>query len=419
VTRPADFPPPFDWREFVAEPTDPPDERIDVGVLVVGAGPAGLSAAIRLGQLLEEQPDVRERLGDVPVAVVEKGRAPGAHLLSGAVINPRAFRELFPGLHTEEMPFRGAVVREGVYFLTPKRHLRVPAPPTMWNHNHYVASISEVGRWLAERAEEVGVTIVPETSARTLLVNGGRVVGVRTGDKGRGKDGEKLPNFEPGSDIRAKVTVLAEGTQGHLAGVASERFGLASRPQVYALGVKEVWEVPKPLNRVIHTMGWPLRAGRRFREFGGCFIYPLGEEKVAIGMVVGLDYTDATFSVHDALQELKTHPFVRGIHPLMYRHRPYTMRQYTGFGNPLDTTIAAACLVFGGVIERFPRIRFLMVHGGGFVPYQAGRWKHGWQVRPDPQAKVDTAVWQVRRLAPKDKQAFTITLSSTTTRDSE
>ena len=311
--RPADFPPPFDWHEFVSEPTDPPDERIDVGVLVVGAGPAGLSAAIRIGQLLEEHPEMQEHLGDVPVAVVEKGKAPGAHLLSGAVVNPRAFRELFPGMVTEEMPFRGAVVREGVYFLTEKRHLRVPAPPTMWNHNHHVASLAEIGRWLAERAEEVGVTIVPETSARSLLVSGGRVVGIRTGDKGRGKDGEELAKFEPGSDIRARVTILAEGTQGHLAGIASSQFGLHSRPQVYALGVKEVWEVPRPLNRVIHTMGWPLRGGKRFREFGGSFIYPLGDDKVAIGMVVGLDYTDATLSVHDLLQELKTHPFVRGI----------------------------------------------------------------------------------------------------------
>jgi electron-transferring-flavoprotein dehydrogenase len=311
TARPADFPPPFDWREFVAEPTDPPDERIDVGVLVVGAGPAGLSAAIRIGQLLEQRPEVREQLGDVPVAVVEKGRAPGAHVLSGAVINPRGFRELFPGLHTEDMPFRAPVIREGVYFLTPKRHVRVPAPPTMWNHNHFVASLSEAGRWLAERAEELGVTLVPETSARTLLVSGGRVVGIRTGDKGRGKDGEELPNFEPGSDIRARVTILAEGTQGHLAGIASQRFGLASSPQVYALGVKEVWEVPRPLNRVIHTMGWPLRAGKRYREFGGSFIYPFGDDKIAIGMVVGLDYTDATLSVHDLLQQLKTHPFVR------------------------------------------------------------------------------------------------------------
>jgi electron-transferring-flavoprotein dehydrogenase len=311
--RPADFPPPFDWREFVAEPTDPPDERIDVGVLVVGGGPAGLSAAIRVGQLLEEQPEVREHLGDVPVALVDKARSPGAHLLSGVVVNPRGLRELFPGMVTEDMPLREPVVREGVYFLTPKRHIRVPAPPPMWNHNHFVASLSEMGRWLAEKAEEAGVTLVPETTARSLLVSGGRVVGVRTGDRGRGKDGEELPTFEPGSDIRARVTILAEGTQGHLAGIASQRFGLASRPQVYALGVKEVWEVPKPLDRVIHTMGWPLRAGKRHREFGGSFIYPLADDQVAIGMVVGLDYTDATLSVHDLLQELKTHPFVRGI----------------------------------------------------------------------------------------------------------
>jgi electron-transferring-flavoprotein dehydrogenase len=311
--RPADFPPPFDWREFVAEPTDPPDERIDVGVLVVGAGPAGLSAAIRLGQLLEANPDVREGLGDVPVAVVEKGRGPGANLLSGAVINPRAFRELFPGLHTEDMPFRAPVVREGLYYLTRARHLRVPLPPTMWNHNHFVASICEVGRWLAERAEELGVTIVPETSARMLLEQGGRVLGVRTGDRGRGKDGEELANFEPGSDIRARVTIFAEGTQGHLAGIASSRFGLTQAPQVYALGVKELWRVPRPLHRVIHTMGWPLRGGKRYREFGGSFIYPLDDEHVAIGMVVGLDYTDATLSVHDLLQDLKTHRFVRAI----------------------------------------------------------------------------------------------------------
>jgi electron-transferring-flavoprotein dehydrogenase len=313
TARPADFPPPFEPDEFVAEPTAPPDERIDVGVLVVGAGPAGLAAAVRLGQLLAERPDVRERLGDVPVAVLEKGSAPGAHLLSGAVVNPRALRQLFPGMHTEDMPFRGRVVREGLYYLTSRRAIRVPAPPTMWNHGNYVASLSELGRWLAERAEELGVAVVPETAAHKLLVSGGRVVGVRTGDRGRGRGGEELPNFEPGSDMTARVTILAEGTQGHLTGIALHRFGLASRPQVWALGVKEVWEVPRPLNRVMHTMGWPLRGARKYREFGGSFIYPLGETMVAIGMVVGLDYRDATVSVHDLLQELKSHPFVRRI----------------------------------------------------------------------------------------------------------
>jgi electron-transferring-flavoprotein dehydrogenase len=311
--RPADFPPPFDPEEFVAEPSDPADERIDVGALVVGAGPAGLSAAIRLAQLLEERPELGERLGEVPIAVVEKGRAPGAHLLSGAVVNPRAFRQLFPGMHTEDMPFRAPVEREGLYFLTSKRAIRVPAPPTMWNHGNHVGSLAEIAGWLAERAEELGVTIVPETTARTLLVAGGRVVGIRTGDRGRGREGEELPNFEPGSDMKARVTILAEGTQGHLTGVALNRFGLVSKPQVWALGVKEVWKVPKPLDRVIHTMGWPLRGARKYREFGGSFIYPLGEDMVALGMVVGLDYTDATLSVHDLLQELKGHPFVRRI----------------------------------------------------------------------------------------------------------
>jgi electron-transferring-flavoprotein dehydrogenase len=313
TVRPSDFPPPFDPVEFVAEPSDPPEERIDVGVLIVGAGPAGLAAAVRVGQLLEERPELRDRLGDVPVAVVEKGKAPGSHLLSGAVVNPRALRQLFPGMHTEDMPFVAPVVREGLYFLTPKRALRVPAPPTMWNHGNYIASLSQLAPWLAERAEELGATIVPETSARKLLVSGARVVGVRTGDRGRGREGEELANFEPGSDITARVTILAEGTQGHLTGVAMKRFQLASRPQVWALGVKEIWEVPRSIDRVMHTMGWPLRGQRKFREFGGSFIYPMGEGMVSLGMVVGLDYTDATVSVHDLLQELKGHPFVRRI----------------------------------------------------------------------------------------------------------
>ncbi len=310
MSKPSDVPPPFDPAEFIAEPSDPADERIEVGALIVGGGPAGLSAAIRLAQILEERPELRDRLGDVPIAVVEKGRTAGSHLLSGAVINPRALRQLFPGLHSEDMPFFGPVEKEGLYYLTRKRAVRVPLPPTMWNHGHFIVSVSQLGRWLAERAEELGVMIVPETAAQKLLVSGDRVLGVRTGDKGRGRDGEKLPNFEPGSDLLARVTILAEGTQGHLTGVAIDRFALRSRPQVWALGVKEVWEVEHAGDRIMHTMGWPLRGAKRNREFGGSFIYPMGEKMLTIGFVAGLDYTDATLSVHDLLQEFKSHPFV-------------------------------------------------------------------------------------------------------------
>jgi electron-transferring-flavoprotein dehydrogenase len=262
---------------------------------------------------LQERPEVAERLGDVPVCVVEKGKAPGSHTLSGAVINPRGMQLLFPGMRAADMPFAGLVEHEAVYFLTPKHALRIPMPPQMRNDRNYFASVSRLSRWLAERAEELGATIVPETAAVRLLVSGGRVVGVRTGDRGRGRDGEELPNFEPGSDIRARVTILAEGTLGHLSRAAVDRFELGGQQQVYALGVKEVWEVEKPLVPIIHTIGWPLRMGRRNREFGGSFIYPMGDNLVSLGLVVGLDYADPALSVHDMLQQLKTHKLVRRI----------------------------------------------------------------------------------------------------------
>ncbi len=315
MARPADYPPPLTRDDAIAEPTDPAGERIEVGALIVGAGPAGLACAIRLGQLAEESPALAERLGEVPIAVLDKGSKPGAHLLSGAVVNPISLRSLFAGRRTtDDMPFFGRVEKESVYFLTRGSAWRIPAPPTMRNHGNYVASLSQVGRWLAEEAEALGVTVLPETSADKLLVSHGRVVGVRTGDRGRGRDGEPLARFEPGSDIAAQVTVLAEGTQGYLTGAALERFGLHGRnPQVWALGVKEVWRVPKPLRKVIHTMGWPLRGGKRYREFGGSFIYPMGDDLVSLGMVVGLDYRDVSLSVHDLLQQLKTHELVRKI----------------------------------------------------------------------------------------------------------
>jgi electron-transferring-flavoprotein dehydrogenase len=313
---PAEFPPPVNAaEEFIGPPTDPEEDRIEVGVAIVGGGPAGLACAIKLTQLLEKEPALAERLGEVPVAVIEKARAPGGHLLSGANMRPSAMRELFPDLPPEEWPVFQEVTKDAVYLLTKKRAFPLkPMPPNFRNHGNYVTSVAQLGRFLSEKAEEAGVYLLSETTASKLLVEDRIVRGVRTGDKGRGRDGEPLSNFEPGSDVMARATVVAEGTLGHLTLAAMDYFDLrGDDAQRWELGVKEIWEVPKPLDRVIHTMGWPLRKSAKYNEFGGSFIYPMGEDKVCLGMVVGLDYTDATFSCHDVLQEFKTHPFIRKI----------------------------------------------------------------------------------------------------------
>src|SRR3954454_14604402 len=313
-TAPIEFPPPVDSAsEFVQTPTDPEEERIEVGVVIVGGGPAGLACAIRLTQLLEDAPELAESLGEVPVALVEKGKGPGSHLLSGAMMRPSAMKALFPDLPEEDWPTYGTVEKDSAYML-PNGKVALPlkpVPPPFRNEGNHDTSIAQLGRWLSEKAEEAGVYILGETAADKLLVEDNQVVGVRSGDKGRDREGNELSNFEPGSDLIAKATVLAEGTQGHLTGAAIRHFDMGSEdPQQWELGVKEVWEVKKPLDRVIHTAGWPLRFGAKYREFGGSFIYPMGEDKISLGIVVGLDYRDARFSAHDALQQLKTHPLV-------------------------------------------------------------------------------------------------------------
>jgi electron-transferring-flavoprotein dehydrogenase len=313
---PAQFPPPVNpVEEFVGPPEDPEDERIEVGVAIVGGGPAGLACANRLLQLLAEDEALTERLGEVPVAVIEKGKVCGAHNLSGAIMRPSAMKELFPDVEPSDWPTYGEVPGEAVYLMLSGKHsLRIPTPPPFRNHGSYVVSVAELSRWLAEKAEEAGAYLLTETSAAKLLVEDGVTVGIRSGDKGRGKDGEPLSNFEPGSDVVAKATVLAEGTWGHLTGAAIRAFDLGTDDsQVWALGVKEVWEVPKPLTKVIHTLGWPLRTAAKYKEFGGSWIYPMGEDKVSIGFVAGLDYADVEFSVHDILQQFKLHPRIRGI----------------------------------------------------------------------------------------------------------
>jgi electron-transferring-flavoprotein dehydrogenase len=316
AVKPIDYPPPFDSADVIGPPTDPVDDRIEVGIAIVGGGPAGLACANKIMQLLEDEPELTEKLGEVPVAVIEKGKVSGAHLLSGANVDPSALTRLFPDMDPADWPpVYQEVTKDATYFLTSKAAIPLkPPPPNFKKEGTYTLSVSKLGRFLADKAEESGVYILSETAATKLLVEDRIVKGVRSGDRGRGKDGEELGNFEPGSDVIAKATVLAEGTIGHLTYSAFDYFDMhGSDPQAWELGVKEVWEVPKPLDRVIHTLGWPLRWSPKYKEAGGSFIYPMGEDKVCFGLVVGLDYTDATFSVHDAVQQFKTHPFIKKI----------------------------------------------------------------------------------------------------------
>ena len=323
---PAAFPPPVNsQKEFIKRGLDDEDELIEVGVAIVGGGTAGLACANRLLQLLGDDPETMERLGEVPVAVIEKAKTCGGHNLSGAVMRPKPLEELFPEMSREQWREQGfafgEVTKEAVY-LTPtaKRSVRIPTPPPFKNHGNEVVSVSALARYQQQQAEEGGAYILTETSATQLIVDDGRVVGVRSGDKGRGKDGEPLGNFEPGTDIKARATVLAEGCWGHLTGAAIREFDLARdrEPQVWELGVKEVWKVPQPLDRLIHTMGpWPLKVSSKYGQIGGTWIYPMtnakGEHLVSIGFVVELEYADATTSAHDLLQTFKTHPLVRKI----------------------------------------------------------------------------------------------------------
>ncbi len=332
---PAAFPPPVDpQKEFVKHGLDAEDELIEVGVAIVGGGTAGLACANRLLQLLADDPEMMERLGEVPVAVVEKAKTCGGHNLSGAVMRPGPLQELFPEMTREQWREEGfafgEVTKESVYMLTgPKTKVPVPivAVPNFKNHGNEVVSVSALARFQQRQAEEAGAYILTETAATQLIIDEGpegraRVVGVRSGDKGRGKDGEPLGNFEPGTDIKAQATVLAEGCWGHLTGAAIREFDLAKgrEPQVWELGVKEVWKVKKPLDRVIHTFvqPWPLKVAAKYGQLGGTWIYPMknaktGEDLVSIGFVVDLNYRDATTSAHDLLQTFKLHPLVKGI----------------------------------------------------------------------------------------------------------
>src|SRR4051812_29630862 len=291
--------------------SDPPDaEAVPMDVLFVGGGPGGLAGAIALARLVKADNDAGGDLGDVQIGVLEKAGALGEHSLSGAVVNPTAMRALFPELEDKDFPFRSPVAAERVYYLTEQRALRMPTPPTMQNHGYYIASICEIVRWLGEKAEALGVNIFTGFPAASLFTEGQRVTGVRTAPSGLGRNGEPGSGYTPPTDITAQITVLAEGTRGTLSQAYLEWQKIPSdNPQIFALGVKEIWETLKPLDAVVHTLGWPLPND----VFGGSFMYPLTRNLVALGLVVGLDYKRTSDDTHEMLQRMKLHPLFREI----------------------------------------------------------------------------------------------------------
>jgi electron-transferring-flavoprotein dehydrogenase len=280
----------------------PPRETMEFDVVIVGAGPSGLAAAIRLKQLAP----------DTAVCVVEKGGEVGAHILSGAVLEPRALNELIPDWQARGAPLTTPAKDDRFMFLTETRSFRLPTPPQMNNHGNYIVSLGNVCRWLAAQAEELGVEIYPGFAAAELLEADGRITGIATGDMGVGKDGKPTANFARGMELYATYTLFAEGCRGSLSQQLMTRCNLRAGhdPQTYAIGIKELWEIPAANHNpglVEHTIGWPLDSA----TYGGSFLYHFGENLVAYGFVIGLDYRNPWLSPFEEMQRFKTHPAVR------------------------------------------------------------------------------------------------------------
>jgi electron-transferring-flavoprotein dehydrogenase len=285
-------------------------ETLEVDVLIVGGGPAGLSAALRLSQLQKQQGG--ELLS---IAVLEKAREAGAHILSGAVLDPSTLRDLIPDFEAKGAPLLSPVGRDNVYVLTERSKLRLPiVPPPLKNHGNFLISLSQFVQWLAQQVEAEGIDFFTGFAGQEVLTDGTRVIGVRTGDRGVGKHGEHKSTYEPGVDIHAKVTIFCDGVRGNLTKTLIHQFQLSKdrEAEQYAVGLKELWDIPpgriEP-GTVTHTLGYPLR----HEEFGGAFIYALPENRLALGFVTGLDYADPLFDPHMAFNRLKKHPLVASL----------------------------------------------------------------------------------------------------------
>ena len=282
-------------------------ESMSYDVVVVGGGPSGLAAAIRLKQLAAEQGR------ETSVCIIEKGAEIGAHILSGAVIEPRALDELIPDWKERGAPLLTPATDDNFVFLTTKHAIRLPTPPQMNNHGNYIASLGNLCRWLAQQAEGLGVEIYPGFAAAEVLYDeDGRVKGVATGNMGVGRDGKPTANFTPGVELHGRLTLFAEGCRGSLTKTLFERFKLREGvdPQTFAIGIKELWEIDPAKHqpgRVVHTIGWPLSSD----TYGGSFLYHLENNQVAVGLVVGLDYTNPWLSPFEEFQRFKNHPAMR------------------------------------------------------------------------------------------------------------
>ncbi len=292
-------------------------DNLEVDVLFVGAGPASLAGALRLRQLINKHNEEAAKNGDkkpieITIAVIEKGREIGSHIISGAVMDIRPLKELLPNFKELGAPFESEVTEEDVSYLTKNLKIRSPIiPPPLVNHGKYVVSLNKLIRWLGPIVEESDVMLLPEFPGAELLYDGDRVIGVRTGDRGIGRNGEKKENYAPGADIFAKVTVLGEGARGSLAKKLVEKLRLDhdKTPQVYAVGVKEIWEMPKGRVKpgsVMHTLGYPLPND----TFGGGFVYGMQNDLLDIGLVVGLDYQDPFTDPHLLFNRFKQHPAI-------------------------------------------------------------------------------------------------------------